>query len=47
VKASDIGMLGGPKLVRNLWAQEDVADFTPELTQRVQPHATILLKVKA
>jgi alpha-galactosidase len=46
VKASDIGLLDEPKLVRNLWAQEDIADFTMELTQRVQPHATILLKIK-
>jgi len=45
VKASDVGLLDGPKLVRNLWDQEDVADFTLELTQRVQPHETILLKI--
>ncbi|MBN1810956.1 MAG: hypothetical protein JXA14_03885, partial [Anaerolineae bacterium] len=45
VKASDIGLLDGPKLARNLWNQEDTADFTVELTQRVQPHETILLKI--
>jgi len=45
LKASDIGMLDRPKLVRNLWANEDIADFTVELTQRVQPHETILLTV--
>jgi alpha-galactosidase len=45
VKASDIGLLDEPKLARNLWLQEDIADFTLELTQRVQPHETILLKV--
>jgi alpha-galactosidase len=45
VKASDVGLLDGPKLARNLWDQEDVADFTLELTQRVQPHETILLTI--
>ncbi|MBN1313016.1 MAG: glycoside hydrolase family 27 protein [Anaerolineae bacterium] len=45
VKASDIGLLDAPKLVRNLWAQEDIADFKVELTRRVQPHETLLLKV--
>lgn len=44
-KARDIGLLDTPKLVRNLWAGQDMADFTLELTQRVQPHETILLKV--
>jgi hypothetical protein len=28
-----------------LWDREDVADFTVELIQRVQPHETILLKI--
>jgi alpha-galactosidase len=45
VKAGDIGLLDGPKLARDLWAQADIADFTTELTQRVQPHQTILLKI--
>ena len=44
-KASDIGLLDTPKLARNLWTQEDIADFKVELTQRVQPHETVLLKV--
>jgi alpha-galactosidase len=46
VRASDIGLLDEPKLARDLWLQEDVADFTLELTRRVQPHETVLLKVK-
>jgi alpha-galactosidase len=46
VKANDIGLLDESKLARNLWAQQDIADFTLELTQHVQPHATILLKIK-
>jgi alpha-galactosidase len=46
VRASDIGLLDKPKLARNLWLQADIADFTMELTLRVQPHQTILLKVK-
>jgi alpha-galactosidase len=45
VKAGDMGLLDRPKLARNLWKQEDVADFTTELTQRVQPHETVLLKI--
>lgn len=45
VKASDIGLLDRPKLVRNLWTQQDTADFKLELAQRVQPHETILLKI--
>lgn len=44
-KASDIGLLDTPKLARNLWTQEDIADFRMELTRRVQPHETVLLKV--
>jgi len=47
LKACDIGLFDTPKLARNLWAQEDLADFKIELTQRVQPHETILLEVKA
>ena len=47
IKARDIGLLDTPKLARNLWRQEDSADFKSELTQRVQPHETILLKVTA
>jgi alpha-galactosidase len=46
LKASEIGLLDEPKLTRNLWAQQDIADFRAELTQRVQPHETILLRVK-
>lgn len=45
LKAGDVGLLDEPKLVRDLWTQEDTADFRAELTWRVQPHQTILLKV--
>lgn len=45
LKAGDIGLLDTPKLARNLWSQEDIADFKTDLTQRVQPHETILLKI--
>jgi alpha-galactosidase len=45
LKARDVGLLESPKLVRDLWAGKDTADFTVELTQRVQPHETILLKI--
>lgn len=45
VRARDIGLFDTPKLVRNLWTQQDTADFKTELVQRVQPHETVLLKV--
>ena len=45
IRARDIGTFDAPKLARNLWAQQDVADFKSELVQRVQPHETVLLKV--
>jgi alpha-galactosidase len=45
VKARDIAMLDAPKLARNLWTQEDIADFKNDFIQRVQPHETVLLKV--
>ncbi len=47
VKARDLGLFDTPKLARNLWAQEDIADFKVELGLRVQPHETILLKVSS
>jgi alpha-galactosidase len=46
LKASDIGLPNEPKLARNLWAREDIADFTFELTQHVRSHETILLKIE-
>lgn len=46
LRSSDIGLRDTPKLARNLWAQADVAEFTVELTQRVQPHETLLLRVR-
>ncbi|MBA3468742.1 MAG: glycoside hydrolase family 27 protein [Herpetosiphonaceae bacterium] len=45
VRASEIGLLDRPKRVRNLWTQHDCHDVAGELTQRVQPHETILLKL--
>jgi alpha-galactosidase len=45
LKARDIGLLETSKLARNLWSGQDIADFKVELTQRVEPHETILLKV--
>jgi alpha-galactosidase len=46
LKARDVGLLDGPKLARNLWKGEDFADFKAELTLRVQPHETVLLKIR-
>jgi alpha-galactosidase len=45
VRASDIGLLDQPKAVRNLWSQQETADFKAALTERVQPHQTLLLRV--
>jgi alpha-galactosidase len=47
LKASEVGLLDAPKLARNLWSQEDIDVFTAKLTQRVQPHETILLKINS
>lgn len=47
MKARDIGRLDTPKVVRNLWNQKDIADFTEDFTHRVEPHDTILLKITA
>ncbi len=44
--AGDIGLTNEPKLARNLWTGEDIADFSKELVHCVQPHETILLKIK-
>jgi alpha-galactosidase len=45
LNASDTGMLDKPKVVRDLWAHQDIADFKEKLIRRVQPHQTLLLKV--
>lgn len=45
LKARDIGMLDTPKLARNLWTQEDIADFKVDWTAHIQPHGTVVLKV--
>ncbi len=44
-QAGEVGLLDAPKLARDLWTQKDVADFTWDLTRRVEPHQTLLLKV--
>lgn len=45
IRAGDLGLLDEPKLARNLWTGEDIADFTQELVKRIQPHETVLLKI--
>jgi alpha-galactosidase len=47
LRASDIGLLDTPKSVRNLWAQADIAEFGEAWQTRIQPHETLLLKIKA
>ena len=45
LRARDIRLLDEPKLARDLWLGQDVADFKTELPLKVNPHETILLKV--
>ncbi|MBE0696858.1 MAG: glycoside hydrolase family 27 protein, partial [Anaerolineaceae bacterium] len=46
-KAGEIGLLDGTRgVIRDLWKQADVADFAPSFACEVQPHQTILLRVK-
>ena len=45
VKARDIGLLDTPKLARDLWKGQDIADFKTELPLQVAAHHTILLNV--
>ncbi len=45
LRARDIGLLDTPKLARNLWTGQDIADFKAELPLTVKPRETILLKV--
>ena len=44
--ARDIGLLDTPKLARNLWLGQEIADFKAETPLLVKPHETILLKVQ-
>lgn len=43
--AGEIGMLDTPKLVRDLWKKQDIADFTTRFSLEVLPHSTHLLKI--
>jgi alpha-galactosidase len=45
LRACDAGLLDTAKLARNLWTRTDIADFMDEMTVRVEPHQTVLLKV--
>jgi alpha-galactosidase len=47
ILAKDIGLFDIKKVVRNLWSQTDIADFDWKLTQRVEPHQTLLLKISS
>jgi alpha-galactosidase len=47
LRAGDIGLSDSPKLARNLWLQQDIADFSQALPQTVRSHETILLKIQA
>jgi len=46
VKSSDIGLLDTPKVAQDLWLRKEVGEFTDKLILRVQPHESILLKVR-
>lgn len=46
-KAGEVGLLDGARgVIRDLWQQADVADFKPSYACEVQPHQTVLLRVK-
>ncbi|MGQ9778619.1 MAG: glycoside hydrolase family 27 protein [Bacillota bacterium] len=45
LRAGDIGLLDRTKLVRDLWAQQDMTDFRAEISFHLRPHETILLKI--
>ncbi|WP_026371086.1 glycoside hydrolase family 27 protein [Kallotenue papyrolyticum] len=47
LRAGEIGLLDTPKLARDLWRQEDIAEFRETLALRVEPHQTILLRIRA
>ena len=47
VKARHLGLLDSPKLARNLWAGQDIADFKADLPLKIAAHQTILLKVNS
>jgi len=45
-KAGEIGLLDGSHgVIRDLWKQEDVADFQPSFSYEVRPHNTALLRI--
>lgn len=44
--AGEIGLLDGTHgVIRDLWKQEDVADFKPSFSYQVHPHGTALLRI--
>jgi alpha-galactosidase len=45
VTAGSLGLLEGPKALRDLWMQKDVEGFNQVLTRRVQPHESLLFKI--
>ena len=47
LKAGEVGLRDDPKVVRNLWTHEDIADFRSELARRVEPHETLLVRINS
>jgi alpha-galactosidase len=46
LRAGELGLLDGTKaMVRDVWQQQDVADFKPEQSYMVAPHDTLVLKI--
>jgi alpha-galactosidase len=43
--AGDVGLLDSSKLVRDLWKEEDISEFSKSFSREVLPHATLLVKV--
>jgi alpha-galactosidase len=46
--AGDVGLLDSHKgVIRDLWKQEDIADFKPSFSCPVDPHGTVVLRISA
>lgn len=46
LRAADVGVLDSFRgVVRDLWKRQDVADYSPAFSMRVQPHEAVVLRV--
>ena len=47
LKAADLGLPRSSKMVRDLWAGQEVKDFKASLSRHVHPHETLLLRISS